>query len=495
MELIGNITLGVGHSLILGNVPRMIDPSKLSKLITEETTAEVESFGLWESSSPNYSTYYPDVTAEDLKPNEDEFIEPVFRLLSEVIVYKGIPIDFTKKGILKKSMSKLLGQTVNIDHEVMVGNAIGAVSKVFWQDSYKTKTGVVVPAGINGVLKIDGKSNPRIARGIMMEPPSIHSNSVTVRYKWEPSHKFDKSEEFYQRIGTYDNEGELIRCVVKEIMSYSETSLVSHGADPFAQKQVDGEIVNPDFAANRTSFAADKTIGGSIYYDIKEHESGFRLDATIPGDLNNTIINKTTEIEMDELIKQLTEGLGLKENELTQENAAQKLAEALQNKDTEIQGLKDTVSDLESEKGTQATELTALQSKVDNLESNSAEAAEILKLTREEATRLYKLVKTDKADDAILSMLGESNLKMASAFVKQYREEAENQFAATCNECGSKDVSRASANTSKDGLKTDEDGKARDDHNTEKSNADVIESFRTAGKRKSRIFGEQNKKN
>ena len=31
----------------------------------------------------------------------------------------------------------LLGQTVNCDHETNIGNAIGAVSQVIWQDEYK----------------------------------------------------------------------------------------------------------------------------------------------------------------------------------------------------------------------------------------------------------------------------------------------------------------------------------------------------------------------
>ena len=98
-------------------------------------------------------------------------------------------LDFKtfNRDVLKKSMQMLIGQTINIDHEIAVGNAIGAVSEVFWQPAYKTKSGIEVPAGINAVLKIDGKSNPRIARGVMMDPPSIHSNSVTVRFKWEPS--------------------------------------------------------------------------------------------------------------------------------------------------------------------------------------------------------------------------------------------------------------------------------------------------------------------
>ena len=69
----------------------------------------------------------------------------------------------------------LVGQTVNCDHSTDVANAIGSVKQTFWQESFK-QDGIVIPAGINGVLKIDAKANPRLARGILMDPPSIHSN-------------------------------------------------------------------------------------------------------------------------------------------------------------------------------------------------------------------------------------------------------------------------------------------------------------------------------
>ena len=160
----------------------------------------------------------------------------MFRLLSETIVSKNWnPTDFGQNGVLKASMKMSLGQTVNCDHETNIGNAIGAVSQVMWQESYKDGS-FTIPAGIDGILKIDGKANPRIARGILMEPPSIHSNSVTVQFKWDKSHPQMEDNEFYQKLGTYDSKGVMVRRMVTEIVRYLETSLVSHGADSFAQK-------------------------------------------------------------------------------------------------------------------------------------------------------------------------------------------------------------------------------------------------------------------
>ena len=45
-----------------------------------------------------------------------------------------------------------------------------------------------------------------------------------------------EDNEFYQKLGTYDSKGVMVRRMVTEIVRYLETSLVSHGADSFARK-------------------------------------------------------------------------------------------------------------------------------------------------------------------------------------------------------------------------------------------------------------------
>lgn len=192
-QYLDSMVIGAGHTIMLGNVPDPVmgDKGHLLKLSDNilawrgTTRESVETYGFW-GSDIDYNTYYPDLKLEDLKPKDGEFINPMFRLLSATIVSKNYnPTDFSRPGVLKASMPLLLGQTVNCDHSTDIGNAIGAVSKVTWQEAYKAENGFMIPAGINGVLKIDGKANPRIARGILMDPPSIHSNSVTVQFKWE----------------------------------------------------------------------------------------------------------------------------------------------------------------------------------------------------------------------------------------------------------------------------------------------------------------------
>ena len=272
-KFIDKIRLGSGRSLMVGNVPDQV-ANVVGTCSTGKCDLGVEKFGLFESATPNFETYYPDVKdAASIKPENDEFITPIFRMLSEVIVRKSYnPVDFSMNSVLKNSMNKLLGQTVYPNHEALIGNELGSVSKVFWQESYTTKAGVKVPAGINGVFKIDAKAHPNVARKILMDPPAIHSNSVTVEFEWEQSHPKMDLNEFRSKIGTYGADGQLIRRIATYVRNYHETSLVPHGADPFAQKVDEkGKINNADYANSVYSLAAqDKEKPRLFYFDYRE---------------------------------------------------------------------------------------------------------------------------------------------------------------------------------------------------------------------------------
>lgn len=483
----GEIKLSSGHSVILGHKPNIISAQQLSdQLKSDKNETIIESFGLWEVATPNYATYYPDVKPEDLNPEEADFINPVFRMLSEVIVGKNYrPIDFSKEGVLKKSMKMLLGQTINIDHEIAVGNAIGAVSEVYWQEAYKTKSGVEVPAGINAVLKIDGKSNPRIARGIMMNPPSIHSNSVTVRFKWAPSHTFEDMGRFWDLLGTYDDKGEMYRLVVTEILNYSETSIVSHGADPYAQKiKENGEIENPEYAS-RQSFSKDRFYKGNVEYDFKVDLKLSADDISIPLNSNNKEeINLNEENHMKKLIESLTLAFGFEAGELTEENITSKLQEKFDAKvdNTEaLELLKKEKADLEAEKLT-------LKADLEKANSNKEAYETMLSEKRQEAERLYKLAKGEDADETLIKLIATGNLETTNAFLKQYEKEAEEKFSATCNSCGSKDVKRASA------VIEDASNSGGKNNPTEKSKMETIQNLKDKKRKGSISLGKSSEK-
>ena len=485
-KLIGVITLRAGHTLIVGNIPDKVDTNQLEENHLLGNNVDIGKFGLFETATPNYTTYYPDVKPEDLNPQDHEFIQPVFRMLSEVIVSKGRPIDFSKPGVLRRSMNKLLGQSVNVDHETAVGNAVGAVSEVFWQPAYTAKDGTKVPAGINAKLKIDGKSNPRLARGIMMNPPSIHSNSVSVRFSWVPSHKFATMDEFYSKLGTYNDKGELIRCVVDEILNYSETSLVGHGADVFAQKiGEDGEIVNTKYAEANYQFQADKPISANFTVDFKDYENQGNEVAILSLTNNNNNINQNPTEPMEELILQLINDFDFAED-TTSENLSERLATALGDKNQEIADLITERDNLKTETTTLTTENERLTEENNTLSLGKEQIEKLTESTRQEALRFYKVSKGDNADEAIINLISGANLETAGALLKQYRTETDGKLTATCNKCGSSDVSRNTAIPSKDG--TVDEVENSDDDKVEKTSAETALNLKNKHKRESRIF-------
>lgn len=171
----------------------------------------------------------------DIIPSDDDYISVKFRALSKTIV-PGHWIDWSKDGVLKNSASKLLGQTVYPNHDFTdITKWLGSVASVAWDEAGEQSEGV---PGINVEYKIDALMNPRIARGLMMKPPAIHSTSMTVLFKYEYSHPeiaADNKYRFFDLLGE-EVEGQIVRLVVTEILEYWEASLVFQGADRLAKQ-------------------------------------------------------------------------------------------------------------------------------------------------------------------------------------------------------------------------------------------------------------------
>ncbi|MCM1438785.1 MAG: hypothetical protein NC131_06190 [Roseburia sp.] len=452
---------------MLGNVPDPVvkDNSHLLKLSDnilawKGTTREsVEAYGLF-GGDIDYNTYYPNLDLKDLAPKEAEFINPMFRLLSATIVSKNYnPTDFSQPGVLKASMPLLLGQTVNCDHSTDIGNAIGAVSKVTWQESYKADNGFIIPAGINGILKIDGKANPRIARGILMDPPSIHSNSVTVQFRWDKSHPEMDDRDFYEKLGTYDAKGNMIRRMVTEIVRYMETSLVSHGADSFAQKIGDnGHIINPTYAqrawGSYKEYDEDKS-KQYFFYDIKQDVDSYQEksdDTQVSPNNNEDISNSTKKEDMNKELQEFLEKL-FGTNMLTlgegKEATTEEAISLIQGLVTDKASLTEQVTNLTTEKTQLAEKVANLEAEVVSLKPNAAIGETYVKSLRETAVNNYKKMQGDKFDekDPILTMLNAETTGATTleALNKTYEQRLNELFPVKCNKCGSKDVGRASS--------------------------------------------------
>jgi len=457
-EQYDSMVIGQGHSILVGNLPEPVDAQEFNEKFYEwhkPTQESIQQLGLF-GGNINYHTYYPELKEEDLKPKEEEFIEPVFRLLSATIVSKNwMPTDFGQGDVLKRSIKLMLGQTVNCDHETDIGNAIGAVSKVMWQEAYKDGN-IYVPAGMNGVLKIDGKANPRIARGILMEPPSIHSNSVTVQFAWDKSHPEMDDNEFWDKIGTYDSKGNMVRRIVTNVVRYLETSLVSHGADSYAQKiGADGKIVNPGFA-NRTwnSYSEYQKESPKVYSFQDSKELGKQdenLDDTLHLDnkdpknsepKNNSKMNQELKEFLEKLfgenMLQLGEG-----QEASVELALQLVGTAVKN----LASLKDQLTTKDNEITSLQAEVAKKDTEIANLNEMATVGKNHIASLRESTVATYKKLAGEHVDETIVTMINAetTGLQTLLSLKKDYEARLEEKFPLHCAKCGSHDINRASS--------------------------------------------------
>lgn len=477
-EHLDSMVIGQGHTIMAGYIPEAVGAQTFSENYYKwknPTPDSIAQFGFW-GGDIDYNTYYPNLDKSELTPKDEEFIEPMFRLLSETIVSKNWnPTDFGQNGVLKASMKMLLGQTVNCDHETNIGNAIGAVSQVMWQESYKDGS-FTIPAGINGILKIDGKANPRIARGILMEPPSIHSNSVTVQFKWDKSHPQMEDNEFYQKLGTYDSKGVMVRRMVTEIVRYLETSLVSHGADSFAQKiGSDGKIINPTFAkrtwASYEEYRDDKS-KQYFFTDYKSDLTSYQEKDDTQGSFNDNDAKDNQSNEknsMNELQKFLESLFG--DNLLTLEEGKEMNQETvvacIQSLVSSRNELQTSVDNLTTEKNSLTEQVTNLNAEVANLKEMATVGKNHIASLREDAVATYKKLMGDNADETIVTMLNAETTGITTlvSLTKDYQARLEEKFPLTCSKCGSKDVNRASSVTEDD----TQDKKTTDGANTTKN--------------------------
>lgn len=453
-DFVDIMILSGGHSVMANHLPVSIPLQSFSENYFKATKVDTEKYGLF-GANTDYNTYYPNVTKEDLNPKDSEFIEPVFRLLSNCIVAKDYnPTEFPEE-VLKASMNLLVGQTVNCDHETEIGNAIGSIKSVSWQDSYKADNGVVIPGGINGVLKIDAKANPRIARGILMDPPSIHSNSVTVMFEWAKSHDMSDAE-FREKFNTRLYDGSLVRRIAKKIIAYRETSLVSHGADPFAQIIANGKINNPDYAGARYYSYADvqpmdlDTLKTKIsYYDFKGLHQVDTMHNTSKfineGNQNPPKNNNMNEVEkfLEQLFGQ--DMLSLAEGSTpTVELALSQIKDII----SENQSLSEAKTKAEGEVTSLKEEVDSLKETIKSNEKMVSLGEAHLKDVREATIASYKkTVDEDKADANILSLLeaDTTNVETLLSLKATYDAQVEEKFPLHCADCGSKNVNRASS--------------------------------------------------
>lgn len=436
----------VGHnSLIMPNAPNAITLEQVHKK-AEMEAKDIESFGLFDTATPNFSNYYPDVKAEDLNPELDKasFIYPVFRALSEVIVHKKFnPIDFGVNNVLKNSMGLLKSQTVYPNHEMAIGNELGVIFEEKWQKSYVTKNGITVPAGINVRLKLDGKSNPKIIRGIMMDPPSIHSTSVTVEFGWEKSHSSMDDNEFWGKLGTYGADGQQVRRIATEIKRFHEISLVPHGADPFAQMiKPDGEINNPLYSDK--TYNSEKIDNSRRVYSFSYKENLTSLSEKPEPEENNSHKNMEYLLKLAQQMGITTEG----KDQVALEAEVSAKTTALLSAKAEAEG---KVISLTTEKQTlNAAKIEAEKFKADN-ESFVEAGKTALTALRDSIKATLGILKEGKVDASLITLVDNSSFAQLNALKVDYEAQLEAKAPLHCEACNSTNVSRRTSTPEPEG--------------------------------------------
>jgi hypothetical protein len=177
-------------------------------------------------------------SAADIAPKETDLVYKNFRALSQTLV-ECYSLDYSTPGVLEATVPLLTGQTVYKNHNYYdVEKWVGVITQAMW-DAQGAESGGV--PGINVKIAVDAVMNPRIARGLMMKPPAIHSFSLTVMFTFDFSHP-DLVEQgrFWSLLGE-EVEGEIVRLIVTKILQVWEGSLVFQGADEIAKQLADDE--------------------------------------------------------------------------------------------------------------------------------------------------------------------------------------------------------------------------------------------------------------
>lgn len=462
-ELVGRVSLDhAGMNTSNGVRPKV-------PFTREELEAICVSFGMFGGSN-NSNVYMPDATAESIMPKPEDFIDVPFRLITATTVGAGSwkATNFAKAGVLETSVSKLNAKPVYYDHDTDLMNWVGITKSPKWTQA-TTNNGIVVPAGIDGIISIDVKTNPKIARGVILQ--SIFSNSVTVEFEWEMSHVFENKYDFEDKVGGIASDGRMITRNVTKILDYHETSLVWLGADPFAKLiGANGELVNIDTGSvhykkvedekeaykagkNYYTFGLDKNIVHLSKFNQQNKQTmNKELEAALRILLGVEVETELSVSTLDRLmLKPATPAVAITAEQLA------KIASYDALKYVRSLGVDGVVLDFADSLGNDAqksnftvvqseylTKLQAAQTKCITLASDNVSLTkdavigkQYTKMKRDEVIRQYKLVTGDAQDASVLTLMEGADSEALNGLLKQYTKGTTEKFSGKCKSCGS----------------------------------------------------------
>jgi hypothetical protein len=415
--------------------------------------AITDHFGLFDAYSNNANVYVPN-TVSDILPKEEDFVQVPFRLLSATIV-AGATWRATEfpANVLKASTKKLLGKPVYLEHDTNLLNWVGMVRNPTWVDE-RMENGVRIPAGIDGIIAIDAKTNPKIVRATLSG--GIFSNSVTIVFDSKPSHSFEEQWQFRDAVGTMHKDGSMVRYVATKVHEYQESSLVFLGADPYAKmRDSEGNLSHVDilhsYSHSSKVVRKDEEKEKELFKENNSYES-WKIDKetlSLSEIFSKLYTNKKSIMDADkpavtEQPSELETTL-LTTLSLTDKTKISTTVESLKSTETEYAKYK---ADTEAAKLVQektVAELTAknteLANKVAQLEADAKAGREMMEAKRAETLRLYKLSAGDKANAALESLIQKADTKELDTLIEQYTTATTGKFKGKCKDCGSSNFS------------------------------------------------------
>lgn len=424
----------------------------------ESYVRTLETFGLFNGN--NMNTFAPNSSVpNDIIPKEEDFIRVPFRLLTSTVVAAGSwrSTDFGDEAMLKRSMSKLIGKPIYVNHDTDdVLNNVGAIESVKWSPA---KDGV--PAGIDGMLKIDAKANPKIARSVLMNPPSIGSVSVTVAFDWEPSHKMEDMAQFENLVGTVVDKRMVTRKAT-DIEDYYEVSLVWLGADPYAKmRDAAGNLINIDKTAvfqnsaeqerglftSERKYIAKYCFQSTSIVDLERINGKNQLDNENPNNmkLNLTQLAAKAGFATVEEFSANLDGLVL--NTTEEFKALKANADKVATLETTVTSLTAEKETLTTEKATAVSELakanetvTSLTGEVTTLKATAEVGTKATDAVKAEAKRVYGIFSKGKPDPIITDMIDKAGFEQLNCMVKQYGGQLISSFKGSCKACKSEEI-------------------------------------------------------
>jgi hypothetical protein len=443
----------------------------------DQVRAMYQSFG-W---GGNSNVFIPDLNIpDDVMPKPEDFVQIPFRLLSATVVAAGTwrATDFSDEVVLKASAPKLNKKPVYLEHDTSLDNWVGIVNTPKWSSSYQSKDGDVIPAGIDGMISIDAKTNPKILRGVLAG--GIFSNSVTVVFDWKPSHTFENDYQFENMVGTIAEDGNMIRRIVTKIHDYYESSLVWLGADPYA-KLIDseGELVHIDHVnayhksfsqedANvRESYTHDNSFSAScglskalLTLTQQQIKSTFNKKLNMKPEVITALLTLLGLASVEDITDAHIKALNIEKTPDAATEAEVQANAAIATKAVSLMTAvdsseKDFGKFIETHKFVKADTLNSLNASVEALtkdkETLTAQVEElttqaqlgvqILTAQRAEVERLYRASALEKASDAVISLISKANFKELEALAQSYGGKALMTFGGTCGDCGSTKIS------------------------------------------------------